>query len=124
MLQKTKTVAVTVTTGMASLQYESAQTIHKWSGIGDGHMSKHILLRNIMTNTNYYNVKRNIMLTDVLVLDEIGLLKADTLDDLEYICRHVRGNNDVFGGIQVIASGCFMQLPPVGTRKKSFNILL
>ena len=32
---------------------------------------------------------------------------------LEYICRKVRRNDVVFGGIQVIASGCFKQLPPV-----------
>ncbi|XP_014674176.1 PREDICTED: ATP-dependent DNA helicase PIF1-like [Priapulus caudatus] len=45
--------------------------------------------------------------------DEISMLSANMLSQVEFICRTVRDSGRYFGGLQVIASGDFYQLPPV-----------
>src|SRR6185369_3486621 len=51
--------------------------------------------------------------TDILIIDEISMLAGDLLDKLELIARIIRNNNQPFGGIQLIFSGDFFQLPQV-----------
>ena len=53
------------------------------------------------------------MNAEVLIIDEIGLLSAKVIEEVELICRHLKGNDKIFGGLQVIAAGSFVQLPPV-----------
>lgn len=50
------------------------------------------------------------------------MLSAQLFDQLEYIARFIRKNDSPFGGIQVILSGDFFQLPPVdkGGQEKLF----
>lgn len=48
-----------------------------------------------------------------LIIDEISMIDADTFDTLNAIARAVKKNEQPFGGIQVILSGDFLQLPPV-----------
>jgi hypothetical protein len=57
--------------------------------------------------------KRVIRQMDVLIIDEVSMLRADLLDALELTMRRVRGNNQSFGGVQVLFIGDLMQLPPV-----------
>ena len=111
-----KKVSVTATTGMARLQYIKAMTIHHWSGYADGHLSADRLIALILTNPGYAATKQWIIECDVLVIDEVGLLSAKAFDAIELICRSVKGNYLPFGGIQVIAAGSFIQLPPVPNR--------
>ena len=49
----------------------------------------------------------------VLVLDEVSMLPGTTLEFLDLLCRKVRRDDAPFGGIQIIATGDFLQLPPV-----------
>ena len=98
---------------MACLQFRQAQTIHKWSGIGDGHISKNVLLQKIMTDGDMQKTKSSVQEADVLFIDEVGMMSSQLLGNVEYICRNVRQTQRVFGGLQVVASGCFRQLPPV-----------
>lgn len=108
---KGKKVSVTATTGLAATHL-GGTTIHAWSGIGildelpDGfveHMSK---------------TRRDIIAkTDVLVIDEISMLHDFRFGMIDTICRLVRETPDVpFGGLQVVLSGDFFQLPPVNRR--------
>jgi hypothetical protein len=50
---------------------------------------------------------------EVLVIDEVSMLRADLLDALDYTLRRVRKNNNTFGGAQMLFIGDLMQLPPV-----------
>ena len=108
-----KKVSVTATTGMARLQYNKAMTIHHWSGYADGHLSTECLIAMILTNPGYAATKKHILDCEVLIIDEIGLLSAKAFDAIELICRSVKAKDLPFGGIQVIAAGSFVQLPPV-----------
>ena len=53
------------------------------------------------------------MKCEVLIIDEISLLSAKAFDAIEKICRSIKNNGLIFGGIQVLAAGSFVQLPPV-----------
>lgn len=54
---------------------------------------------------------------DRIILDEIGILRADYLDLIDRRLRNITGNrNKVFGGIQVVVVGDFAQLEPIISR--------
>lgn len=56
---------------------------------------------------------------DLLVIDEISMLRADTLDAIDTILRHQRKRSDVpFGGVQLIMTGDMSQLSPVVRREE------
>ena len=106
-----KDMVLTSTTGISSLNI-GGRTIHSWSGV-----RPHTDLED--TEGFVSQLKRNQSLlnqwlyTKVLVIDEISMLSPQMLDGLEKVARHVRGNDSVFGGIQIVATGDFFQLPPV-----------
>lgn len=59
----------------------------------------------------------------MLVLDEISMVEAALFEKLEYIARVVRGNQYPFGGIQLVLSGDFFQLPPIQRAGELFTTL-
>lgn len=104
-----KIVAVTASTGIASTHINGT-TIHSWAGIG---------IKDKLTQDDLFKIKNNkwsrerIANADVLVIDEISMLHGFRLNLVEEVCRFVRNPHLVFGGLQVIVSGDFFQLPPV-----------
>lgn len=50
---------------------------------------------------------------ELLIIDEVSMLRADMLDATDEIMRHVRKKNQPFGGVQVLFIGDLFQLPPV-----------
>lgn len=103
-----KHVSVTATTGLAA-SHLGGTTIHSWSGIG----VSDVLAPNF--GEHITKGRRDIIeKTDVLIIDEISMLHDFRLDMVDEVCRVVRKQPDLpFGGIQVIMSGDFFQLPPV-----------
>jgi hypothetical protein len=62
-------------------------------------------------NSSRKKVLRSI---DLLVIDEVSMLRADLLDAIDYRMRAARGNfYESFGGVQVLFIGDLYQLPPV-----------
>lgn len=57
-----------------------------------------------------------------LIIDEISMVDSNFFDKLEAVARAVRKKEIPFGGIQLILSGDFLQLPPVvkQAEKKKF----
>lgn len=103
-----KHVSVTATTGLAA-SHLGGSTIHAWSGIGiRDEIGMHFV-------DNLSKSRREIIeKTDVLIIDEISMMHDFRLDMVDQIARLVRKDIDTpFGGIQVIMSGDFFQLPPV-----------
>jgi len=103
-----KHVSVTATTGLAATHL-GGTTIHAWAGIG--------VLDELPPNFAQHVSKGRreiIEKTDVLIIDEISMLHDYRLDMVDMACRLVREKPDEpFGGIQVIMSGDFFQLPPI-----------
>ena len=54
---------------------------------------------------------------ELLVIDEVSMLRADTLDLIDLLLRSVRRSPLPFGGVQVLFIGDLMQLPPVSSRR-------
>lgn len=50
---------------------------------------------------------------DLLIIDEVSMLRADMLDAIDYMLRRYRNNQSPFGGVQVLFIGDLFQLPPV-----------
>ena len=103
-----KHVSVTATTGLAATHL-GGTTIHSWSGMG---------VRDDLPNNFVDHLAKGrreiIEKTDVLIIDEISMLHDYRLNMIDEICRLVRKKVDIpFGGIQLIMSGDFFQLPPV-----------
>ncbi len=102
-----KHVSVTATTGLAATHL-GGTTIHSWSGIG---ISDEI---HPGFGDNVSKSRREIIgKTDVLIIDEISMLHDYRLDMVDEVCRIIRKKDEPFGGIQIIMSGDFFQLPPI-----------
>lgn len=52
----------------------------------------------------------------MLIIDEISMLHGSLLAKLNEIAKHVKASHRPFGGIQLICTGDFFQLPPVTKR--------
>ena len=103
-----KHVSVTATTGLAATHL-GGTTIHSWAGIGVSDELPQRFADNVAKGRREIIEK-----TDVLIIDEISMLHDFRLDMVDEACRLVRKKPDVpFGGIQLIMSGDFFQLPPI-----------
>jgi ATP-dependent exoDNAse (exonuclease V), alpha subunit - helicase superfamily I member len=79
----------------------------------------HSLLSRVRFNAE----KRKILqLLELLIIDEISMVRCDILDAIDTILRHFRNSHKPFGGVQVVLIGDMYQLPPV-IREEEWNIL-
>ncbi|MCX6753040.1 MAG: PIF1 family DEAD/DEAH box helicase [Candidatus Nomurabacteria bacterium] len=105
--------AITASTGIAATHI-GGMTIHSWSGIG---IKETLSAQELDKIASSEYVNRRIRKTKVLIIDEISMLRADTLDMVDAVCREIKQNSEPFGGIQVILVGDFFQLPPIFKRE-------
>jgi hypothetical protein len=72
---------------------------------------------------NFQKEKRKIIRSlDLLVIDEISMVRADLLDAIDDVLRRIRKNNKPFGGVQLLMIGDLQQLSPV-VKHDDYNIL-
>jgi PIF1-like helicase/Helix-turn-helix domain len=58
--------------------------------------------------------RRELLITlELLIIDEVSMLRADLLDAIDWTLRSIRKRNESFGGVQVLFIGDLLQLPPV-----------
>lgn len=107
-------VAVTASTGIAATHMQGV-TIHSWSGLGIKEKLTETDVRKLLKR-NY--LKKRFRHTGVLIIDEISMLHAFQFDLINYICRVFKNSAEAFGGMQVVCSGDFFQLPPVAKKGK------
>ena len=113
-LSKNKNVQVCALTGCASVLLNcKAKTLHSWAGIGLGTSSVEATISKI--NCNKFSRKAWID-TQLLIVDEVSMNSLKLFDLLNEVGKGVRNSKRHFGGIQLIFSGDFFQLPPVGDR--------
>jgi ATP-dependent exoDNAse (exonuclease V) alpha subunit len=102
-----KHVSVTATTGLAATHL-GGTTIHSWAGMGVADALPQGFAEHVAKGRREIIEK-----TDVLIIDEISMLHDYRLDMVDEACRLVRRKDEPFGGIQLIMSGDFFQLPPI-----------
>lgn len=104
-------VVVTASTGRAAFNIRGC-TLHSFAGIGLGKEdAKELATRTCFNNTLRYRWKK----VRTLIVDEISMINGALFDKLEYIARAARDSEKPFGGIQLILTGDFLQLPPVSS---------
>ncbi len=104
--------AITASTGIAATHI-GGMTIHSWSGIG---IKRGLSEYDVDQIAQQERTVKRIRSTHVLIIDEISMLDARMLTDLNAVCKAVKGSGMPFGGLQVVFVGDFFQLPPVVSR--------
>jgi ATP-dependent DNA helicase PIF1 len=107
---------ITSTTGISALNI-GGQTIHSLLGIGLGNETVENLVKKIKRSKKV-KLWREIK---TLIIDEISMLDPVLFDKLEEMARIVRKNETPFGGIQLVITGDFCQLPCVNSDKFCFE---
>jgi hypothetical protein len=68
------------------------------------------------------NKRKLIQELELLIIDEVSMLRADLLDCIDHTLRYLRKKQQPFGGLQILFIGDLMQLPPV-VREDEMNLL-
>ncbi len=126
-----KQMAVVAPTGVAAIN-AGGVTIHSFfqlplspfipsgSPVNGSFVDKHELLSHLKYNSEKRKVLRQV---ELIVIDEISMVRCDTLDAIDAILRYVRKRPlDLFGGVQMLFIGDMMQLPPV-IKDQEWNLL-
>ncbi len=119
-----KRIIVVAPTGVAAIN-AGGVTIHSFFQLSFGpQIPRHYIAGfsgNNMSSTesekNFTRIsrdKKNIIRSlDMLVIDEISMVRADLLDAIDSVLRRYRNNNRPFGGVQLLMIGDLQQLAPV-----------
>lgn len=81
--------------------------------------TKETLMRHFTMNKQRQAMIRNL---ELLIIDEVSMLRADLLDAMDWTLRNVRRIHEPFGGVQVLFIGDLLQLPPV-VKNEEWSIL-
>jgi ATP-dependent DNA helicase PIF1 len=107
--QNNKQIQITAMTGCASVLLGNSKTLHSWAGIGIGNAP----IEKLIVNIRKYNKVDNWIKLNTLVIDEISMMSKPLFEMIDAIAKKLRKNQKPFGGLQIIVSGDFHQLPPV-----------
>lgn len=113
---------VVAPTGIAAIN-AGGVTIHSMFGLPlrpfvptlertDGSLANNIA--DLMQHFKYRKDKLKLLREiEIIIIDEVSMLRADVLDMMDFSLRHVRRNQQKFGGVQMLFIGDLYQLPPV-----------
>jgi ATP-dependent DNA helicase PIF1 len=109
-----KRFQVCALTGCAAVLLNcKAKTIHSWAGIGLANGSIEEVVRKVIGNKYKIAAWNKV---DTLIIDEVSMMSLKLFEILDLIGKKVKKNlMKPFGGIQLVFSGDFYQLPPVGS---------
>eukprot|EP01116_Phalansterium_solitarium_P022190 TRINITY_DN7236_c0_g1_i1.p1 TRINITY_DN7236_c0_g1~~TRINITY_DN7236_c0_g1_i1.p1 ORF type:complete len:751 (-),score=212.26 TRINITY_DN7236_c0_g1_i1:99-2351(-) len=116
--------ALTATTGMAAFGI-GGQTLHSWAGVRTTRNATGSERAEYDTGSAW-RYKDSWRRVQVLIIDEVSMLDADYFDELNRLAKVIRDRprglqDDLpFGGIQLVMSGDFLQLPPVSRGRRKF----
>lgn len=113
---------VVAPTGIAAIN-AGGVTIHSMFGLPlrpflptteriDGNLGNNIA--DLMHHFKYRKDKLKLLReVEIIIIDEVSMLRADVLDMMDFSLRHIRRNQMKFGGVQMLFIGDLYQLPPV-----------
>lgn len=79
-------------------------------GLNSSVVNRHSLLKNLRLSQMKRDIIRDL---ELLIIDEVSMLRSDMLDAIDTILRTIRRQQKPFGGVQVLFIGDLYQLPPV-----------
>ncbi|MBB2151037.1 helix-turn-helix domain-containing protein [Pedobacter gandavensis] len=91
---------------------------------GDHYNQQYNTPKSIVRHLNMTSSKRKVLIDmELLIIDEVSMLRADLLDAIDMVLRYIRRNNTAsFGGVQVLFIGDLHQLPPV-VKSSEWNLM-
>jgi len=105
-------IQVCAMTGCAATLLDcQARTIHSWAGIGIAKGPREKIIKSGLTKNRCKKMRK----TRVLIVDEVSMMSVKVFEIIEEMTRIARKNSMPFGGLQVIFTGDFFQLPPIAT---------
>ncbi|GAB3338655.1 helix-turn-helix domain-containing protein [Larkinella ripae] len=108
--QSSKRLAVVAPTGVAAIN-AGGVTIHSLFQLPFGPLVPGALNRE---TRKFTREKINLLRTlDLLIVDEISMVRADVLDGIDAVLRRFRHRPEPFGGVQLLLIGDMQQLPPI-----------
>jgi len=111
-----KRMVVTAPTGVAAVN-AGGVTLHSFFQLPFGPFVPGA--DNTRSQFRFSKEKKNIIKSlDLLVIDEISMVRADVLDGVDSVLRRHRRSNQPFGGVQLLMIGDLFQLPPVITENE------
>lgn len=110
-----KKIAVTAMTGCAAVLLKcNAKTVHSWGGLGRCVGESLEIVQRIKENRYKRGTWTSV---DVLIVDEVSMMSKKLFNIMNELGKRIRNRDYLpFGGIQVVFTGDFHQLPPVGER--------
>ncbi len=99
-----KKIVILAPTGIAALNVKG-QTIHSFFKFAPNFLAK-AGIKKVKNSRVYKNL-------DTIIIDEISMVRADMLDNIDLFLRLNRANPLPFGGVQMIFIGDLFQIPPV-----------
>ena len=113
-----KRMVVVAPTGVAAINAQGV-TIHSFFQLPLGVHIPGAQYKEQNTHFRMSEEKKNIMRTmDLLVIDEISMVRADLLDAIDSVLRKYRDRYKPFGGVQLLMIGDLQQLAPVAVDKE------
>lgn len=114
-----KTYTLAAPTGLAALNI-SGRTLHSLFMLPVSHGIIHPDFNNFSINENAERqIKHGLK---HLIIDEVSMVRADMLDYIDRLLKHVKGNDKPFGGVQLILVGDFYQLAPVVIKEEKTQL--
>lgn len=107
-----KRMAVVAPTGVAAINAKGV-TIHSLFQLPFGTLMPERMKQEVRTRRFSQKKQDLIKSLDLLIIDEISMVRADMLDAIDAVLRHVRRREEPFGGLQLLMIGDLHQLPPV-----------
>ena len=112
MQQSRKRPIVVAPTGVAAIN-AGGVTIHSFFQLP---FSPYVPGAKVESKFDFSREKRKIIASiDLLIIDEISMVRADLLDAIDAVLRRFRDHNLPFGGVQLLLIGDLAQLTPVVT---------
>ena len=103
-------VRIIAPTGKAALEVGGA-TLYSYAGWTPDVLKKP--MKALEQNAHKRRTRKRIKDTDVLIIDEISMVENHIFERLNRVMKSARGDKRPFGGVQIIVTGDFCQLPPV-----------
>lgn len=121
-LNRKDIIVETITpTGMAAFNLNmNAKTIHSWLHVGAKHSKNEMIEAIINANRRY---KNNLDIVQVLIIEECSMVSPELFEIIDESLKRIKMNMLPFGGIQLICSGDFAQLPPIIEKGKQLVYL-
>lgn len=105
-----KKVDILAPTGRAALEI-NGRTLHNYAGWVPRSLGQP--LSKLKSKAHGKKVRKRLNATDVLIIDEVSMVANLVFERLNCIMKTARGSEQPFGGVQMIVTGDFCQLPPV-----------